>query len=114
VVAVPVDQADARASRHDDRRLGEREPVEPVVVAAHGHHRGDPCQVVQHRHDAEVAGVEDQVAALECLEHGLGEDVEVLADVRVGDHPDARQLRYRRASAARATPRSIRRDTRSG
>ncbi len=69
VVAVAVDQADAVAARHDHGGLGQGQAVEPVVVAAHRHHRRHPLEVVEHRQHAEVAGVEDQVAALERLQH---------------------------------------------
>ncbi len=75
--------------RHD-RRLGQREAAQAVVVAAHRDHGRDPSEVVEHRGDAQVAGVEDQVAAVERREDGIGERVDELADVGVGDHADAR------------------------
>ena len=59
------------------------------MVAAHRDHRGDDLEVVQHRRHAQVPGVQDQVAAVEGLQHALRERVEVLADVGVGHHPDA-------------------------
>ena len=69
------------------------QPAEPVVVAPHRHHRRHLLQLLQHPGDAEVAGVEDQVAALQRLQHRRGERVQVLADVGVGDDADAPQQR---------------------
>jgi hypothetical protein len=75
------------AGDHDDAPR-QPQPAQPVVVAADGHHRGNLLQVVQHPRDAEVARVEDQVAPLERREHPLGELVEELADMGVGDDAD--------------------------
>ena len=65
---------------------GQGQAAEPVVVAAHRHHRRHGAEVVEHRGDAQVARVEDQVAAREGLEGPGGEGVDELADVGVGDH----------------------------
>jgi hypothetical protein len=65
------------------------------VVAAHGDHRGDGLEVLQHRGDGQVARVQDELAALERLEHPLGQRVDVLADVAVGDDADAPRPRRR-------------------
>ncbi len=109
-----MDHPDAMAAHRDHDGARQLQAAQAVVVAAHRHHRGEGAEVVENRGDAEVARVEDQVAALERRQHRVGQRLHELADVRVGDDADARQLRYRRASAARATPRSTSRPTRSG
>ena len=81
-------QADPPASGDDHRGLGQLQPLQAVVVAAHGDDRRDGLEVLEHRGDAQVAGVEDQVAALERLQDAVRQRVEVLADVAVGDDAD--------------------------
>ena len=99
---------------------GSSRPAEAVVVAAHGDDRRDGLEVVEHRGDAQVAGVEDQVAALERLQDAVRQRVEVLADVAVGDDADPARppgVLTRRSgapAAARATASSTSRSTRSG
>jgi hypothetical protein len=83
-----VRQPDPVAADRHHRRLRKPQPAQSIVIAAHRHHRRHLRQVVQHRRDAEVAGVEDQVAAVQRLQHRGGQRVQELADVGVGDHAD--------------------------
>ena len=59
-----------------------------VVVAAHGGDGRHLAQLVEHPRLRDVAGVDDQVDAVEQLQHLRGEGGQVVAHVRVGDHAD--------------------------
>ena len=79
-----VDRVDEDVAEAKELALAQaRGPGAPVVVAAHGRDRGDGAKGVEHGGIAEVAAVDDVVAALE-----EGEDFRAQQAVGVRDEAD--------------------------
>lgn len=82
----------------DDSPLGERgEELRVVHVPRNGRHRSQPPQIVQHGRRDHVAGVEDQLCALESPQALVRQPSRASRQMRVRDDGDERQEPFRNA-----------------